>query len=418
MTDCYTLGQVFTPGGRPTITYNPRAEQRLEETVRDYLDERFRILSISGPTKTGKTVLLRNALPEDAVWLSGGTIRTDEDFWVAVADGLASVTRFEDEDSQTTQETDSWQVGADLKLVGGNKGRESEVGSSGTRRLGRDRRHKEAARHDLRKSGRVVVVDDFHYIGADTQLRIVQGLKDLIFDGVGFVVAAVPHRAYDVIRVEKEMTGRVEQLPVGFWKLDDLVEIATKGFDALNARENSSHLAERLAKESFQSPHLMQEFCRELCKANDVRETGEEVVMLEPPNWEPFFRDRASQTSSRTSFELLARGPRQRSDRKLRELKDGRITDIYTAILAAVAATGPQTELTYEQVRAALREVMKSEPPQRHEVTRVLDEMTKIARETIPGEPVVDYDDELATLYISDPYFAYYLRWGPQLRDL
>ena len=53
-----------------------------------------------------------------------------------------------------------------------------------------------------------------------------------------------------------------------------------------------------------------------------------------------------------------------------------------------------------------------SDEPQKHEVTRVLDEMTRIAREQIDGEPVVDYDGELATLYISDPYFAYWLRWG------
>jgi hypothetical protein len=26
--------------------------------------------------------------------------------------------------------------------------------------------------------------------------------------------------------------------------------------------------------------------------------------------------------------------------------------------------------------------------------------------------PVVDYDAELGTLHISDPFFAYYLRWG------
>ena len=53
------------------------------------------------------------------------------------------------------------------------------------------------------------------------------------------------------------------------------------------------------------------------------------------------------------------------------------------------------------------------EPPQRHEVTRVLEEMSKIAREKIEGEPVVDYDEELSTLYISEPFFAYFLRWGP-----
>jgi hypothetical protein len=37
-------------------------------------------------------------------------------------------------------------------------------------------------------------------------------------------------------------------------------------------------------------------------------------------------------------------------------------------------------------------------------VTRVLLAMSKIAREQIEGEPVVDYDE--------DPFFAFYLRWG------
>ncbi len=54
-----------------------------------------------------------------------------------------------------------------------------------------------------------------------------------------------------------------------------------------------------------------------------------------------------------------------------------------------------------------------SEPPARHEITRVLEEMSRIGREQIDGEPVVDYDEELSTLHISDPFFAYYLRWAP-----
>jgi hypothetical protein len=64
-----------------------------------------------------------------------------------------------------------------------------------------------------------------------------------------------------------------------------------------------------------------------------------------------------------------------------------------------------------------------SEPPARHEITRVLEEMSRIARDQIDGEPVVDYDEELSTLHISDPFFAYYLRWGtssppPSIRDV
>lgn len=42
----------------------------------------------------------------------------------------------------------------------------------------------------------------------------------------------------------------------------------------------------------------------------------------------------------------------------------------------------------------------------------VLDQMTQITRDKVEGEPVLEYDDELSTVQISDPYFAFYLRWG------
>ncbi len=69
--------------------------------------------------------------------------------------------------------------------------------------------------------------------------------------------------------------------------------------------------------------------------------------------------------------------------------------------------------MQYEDLRGALRKVLESDLPQRHEITNILDQMTKIAREKIAGEPVLEYDNEYSTLYIADPFFAYYLRWAP-----
>jgi hypothetical protein len=72
-------------------------------------------------------------------------------------------------------------------------------------------------------------------------------------------------------------------------------------------------------------------------------------------------------------------------------------------VLEAIAATGPLISITYEDLRSAIRSVIASPPPQRHEVTRVLDEMTKIAKR-MEGEPVVDWDGgSMSTLHISDP---------------
>jgi CBS domain-containing protein len=302
------------------------------------------------------------------------------------------------------------QGGANLGVLSGNLGNQDAVTRSRSTVSRRKRSPAMASREALNGTDQVLIVDDFHYIDQATQLAIVRGLKDLIFGGLGVILAAVPHRAYDAVRVEKEMTGRVTQLSVGFWGLEDLASIAQSGFAALNVRD-PLNLRDRLAREAFQSPHLMQDFCRALCKANGVESTQDVPFDLQEPDWNDFFVSRAPDTS-KAAFDLLARGPRQRTDRKPRSLASGVDTDIYGAVLRAIAHTGPLTSITYETLRAALKEIMSSEPPQRHEVTRVLEEMAKIAREQIEGEPVVDYDDQLATLFISDPYFAYWLRWG------
>lgn len=66
--------------------------------------------------------------------------------------------------------------------------------------------------------------------------------------------------------------------------------------------------------------------------------------------------------------------------------------------------------MSYEDIRTGLRTVLSDEIPQANEVTRILEKMSEIARDDIKGEPVVDWDSSY--LHISDPFFAYYLKWG------
>ncbi len=407
------IGTVFVAGGAPTVTYVPRDSLELEGKLRDYLDERYRILSLAGPTKSGKTVLVRRVAPE-AVWISGGNVSTVASFWEALADSLgayAEETR-ERSEEQNAEKSVSAEGGVDF-VVKAKGGVTRGTGESSTKRQAytRKRPADQLALDGLKRDrDTIIFVDDFHYIGGDVQLGIVRGLKAPVFEGTRVILASVPHRAYDSVRVEKEMTGRVEPLVIPFWDDDELKAIARQGFDALNLEAPTADAA-RLAHESFGSPLLMQEFCLEYCKANGIRERPEIPTKVRAPEWMPFFTEQAT-AASKMAFDLLATGPRQRSDRIQRRFKDGRTGDIYEAVLAAIAATGPRTSLPYDELRASLRNVLDEEPPQRHEVTRVLDELTKIAREKIEGEPVVEFDEMYDMVYISDPYFAYFLRWG------
>jgi hypothetical protein len=405
---------VFIPGGLPDTTYVPREHLSLEGLLQDWLDGRQKpLLSVSGPTKSGKTVLIKKLIKEP-IAISGGAIDSAEDFWVAVCDELELFT----DHTLAVSAGDT----SSVAVTGGASAGFVEASATGTKdqtldkevTRGRVMSSRSAARKALKTTSRIIFIDDFHYIPSGEQLAIVRGLKDLIFDGLGVVVAAVPHRAYDVVRVEKEMTGRVEPLPVVPWDEADLREIAVKGFDALAVTVTAAAI-KRMAQESFGSPHLMQTHCLNLCKAN--KEAGELKKKFTEPDWHSFFEQHASATS-KSAFDLLKAGP-PRSNRNPRTLSSGVVTDIYGAVLQAISSTGPRTTLPYEDLRVALRGELSTDLPQRHEITNVLEQMTKIAKDDIEGEPVLEYDTDYSTLHLVDPYFAYYLRWAPpSLKDI
>jgi hypothetical protein len=59
-----------------------------------------------------------------------------------------------------------------------------------------------------------------------------------------------------------------------------------------------------------------------------------------------------------------------------------------------------------------LKEVAGSQPPQIQEVARVLKKMATIAASDASSTPVIDFEEIEQRLHITDPFFAFYLRWG------
>jgi len=54
----YLTRNVFVAGRPPDVTYNPRSDRQQETEVRAYIGQPGKALSVSGPTKSGKTVLI------------------------------------------------------------------------------------------------------------------------------------------------------------------------------------------------------------------------------------------------------------------------------------------------------------------------------------------------------------------------
>ena len=209
------------------------------------------------------------------------------------------------------------------------------------------------------------------------------------------------------------MTGRLDPVTIPAWEHKELEAIPHTGFPLLNT-EISPSIADRFAQEAYGSPHLMQEFCRELCRTAHIEETAPRTRKQKSFS-EDLFRDVAEQTG-KVVFDRLSKGPRQRSDRLQRKLKSGVTADIYEVILLALANLKPGlVTIDYEVLRGSIRDILASDLPQAHEVTRVLGKMADIASSDEASTPVVDWEEDEQRLHITDPFFAYYLKWGSHL---
>lgn len=408
---------VFVPGGFPRHTYNPRGTLQLETRLGEVRNNLCKLVTVTGQTKSGKTVLTRKTLPpEDCVWIDGGTISDEADFWNIFNEqlGLFDTTELEETKTRSSGIEGTGTTEANFIIAKGSgavtTGIEHTRGSA--TRTSRTISPRITALTGIRRNPRPLVIDDFHYLPRPLQGGVVRALKPLIFDGVPVVIIAIPHRRYDALKVEKEMTGRIAQIEIPIWSQAELTFIPATGFRLLNYTADDKILA-RLANEAVGSPHLMQDFCRAICRALDLS-PSKAMAKLRVSNTEleGVFREVAD-TIGRPIFEKLARGPRQRTDRIPRELKDGSNVDIYELVLHALAHLKPGlVSLEYEDLRAAIREVSATQIPQLQEVARVLKHMATIAASDQSSTPVIDFEEDEKKLHITDPFFAFYLRWG------
>ena len=408
--------EVFVPGGFPLHTYNPRTSRGLEERLSEVADNLCKLATVTGHTKSGKTVLVRGAFPPDkAIWVDGGTVGEEEDFWATIIEQLELFQGSSEESSNGKSNEIGAEGTAEANVLVAKGSGKLSAKTGETKGFSKSKTRTVSSRvtaiAGLREAMLPLVIDDFHYIPRDLQGSLVRALKSPIFDGLPVVLIAIPHRRYDALKVEKEMTGRLHPIEIPLWEEEELGYIPRKGFPLLGCEIHDDTVSS-FSREAIGSPHLVQDFCRALCRQNSIT-TDADGRALNPSEEElEEVYSEVAETIGRPIFEKLARGPRQRTDRISRKLRNGAEVDIYGLVLHALAHIRPGlVTIEYEELRTAIREV-SVDTPQLHEVARVLRHMASIAASDESSTPVIDFEDEEKVLHVTDPFFAFYLRWG------
>lgn len=383
---------VFKPGAYPEYTYVSRNYENTGISYELRLKQALRtagcLTSLIGPSKMGKTILCETVIGFDnIVEISGADFNGNTDFWATVAAKvelpyLGEITTEREMKEGSSRETDS---------------------KSERYVLSKDKVIQYYKDHN-----KVLVIDDFHYASKDMQMKMAHQLKDAIRRELKVVVVSLPHRSDDAIRQNADLSGRLSLINLEAWKKDDLKEIALKGFKQLNIKI-ADEVADQLAIECLTSPQLMQYICLSICTLLEDRheDTVNENIL------EIAYKFTTVNFNYYDVVNVMSKGPNTRGKkRNLYKTVTGKELDLYGLIVEALAKNPPIMELDFDKIYERVLNLIpgKETRPDKQSVKNHLNNLQRILKEKEEIYKAIDWKD--GKVYVLDPLFLFYLRWG------
>lgn len=409
--------EVFTPGKLPEVTYIDDHLKKRSQILADALEAGAAVISLSGPSKSGKTVFIEKNIGKDRlIQVTGAGVTDANKLWDRVFDIIGTPIGKRSTTTSSFEGSVGGKVGGEAGILVSATG-ELSVGGKWGRATGEQTDiaidHLQLLIRELANTGLVVFIDDFHYIPREVQIEVSNQIKEAIRNNVIFVVASVPYHSDDAIRANPDLRGRTVKLDFDYWGQAELCKIAQRGFTALRANASDAYV-QALATEAAGSPQLMQSLCLTTCFENEVREVQATPKQLASD------RDAISRVCTRvaamsdysSTVAKMRDGPKTRGQhRKSYLLRDRSILDVYPLILRAVALDPPELTQRYSNLQRRIQELCAEEQPSGSSVTGACSHIASIANES-ENRNIIEWDAENDVLDIRDPYLLFYLRWG------
>lgn len=384
---------IFKPGAFPKYTYVSRNYENTGISYELRLKQALRtagcLTSIIGPSKMGKTILCEQVIGLDnIVEVSGADFNENTDFWAIIAAkvGLPYMGEITTERASTEGKSEERDSKSEKYILSKDK----------------------IIRYYI-ENNKILVIDDFHYASTEMQMKMAQQLKDAIRRELKVVVVSLPHRADDAIRQNADLSGRLSLINIETWKEEDLKKIAIKGFDKLGIKI-TDNIAEKLAIECLTSPQLMQYICLSICTLLEDEkklEVNDEIL-------EKAYRFTTINFNYADVVSVLIKGPNPRGQqRKLYRTVDGKELDLYGIIVDSLAKNPPMTELDFESFYNRIFNVIEENDRLKLEKQTVRNHLNHL-QELLEGKEeiyrAIEWKD--GKVYVLDPLFLFYLRWG------
>jgi hypothetical protein len=408
------LADVFRTVGQPSITYVKRDNGRLERELDDALSERGKLCLLTGPSKTGKTTLYREVLSrrQEVPLVIQCDQRTKvDDIWRRALESVdfARV--------QTRSSTSVGKVSVEAETsgkVGWNWLAEMTAKFKGTFGVEQSEQYVKARILAepgpdllipiLQRTSYKLVIEDFHYLDDSEKVLLFQQWKRLIDHEISVLVLGTTHRAVDIASSNKDLVGRIAQIDIGHWSLQDLEAIYNQGFEYLKIQIVPIH-RNKIATEAVGLPIIVQQTCLRLFSENNVK-TIAEVAKARIQIDEALVYNclhkvaRISYTQFESYYNTLIRGPREKT-RKYRT---------YELILACFSLDPIRFSLKRSDISERLTQlsIADNERPPFASLNSTLGALRKFQNKR--NFNLLEWRPAEEILYIIEPAFLFYVR--------
>ena len=267
----YNLRDVFgvypTP---PKQTYVDRAGY--DERLKDLL-ETGRHLVIYGPSKQGKTALRSRAIPDERCIIIQSRQRPDtEAIYSEILRQIGTQRTVNNEvtKGEEVSVTGGGSGGINIPFIGkGDAKLEGQAAISGetkttTEPVGNSPSTLSFVAEEIRKSGRRVVVEDFHYIPEPAKRAFAFDLKALFEYGIPVILIGAWEEQHVLAAYNGDLTGRVEEINLR-WTDRELRQILELGQTALNIAF-STEIIREIISDASGNVGLLQRIAEKICR--------------------------------------------------------------------------------------------------------------------------------------------------------
>lgn len=207
------------------------------------LDAKGKLCLLTGPSKTGKTTLYTRTLERkglEPITVRCDSSMTSDDFWRQALEKINFERLSALQSSASTKTSGSGKIGATIgwKWLAGllgevSVGVEKNMGEIQIREKILSKPSPDHLVPVLKHLPTVLIVEDFHYLDAKTKRNVFQQWKVFVDGEVSVIVVGTTHHAVDLAFANRDLIGRIAQVDLSTWSLDDLEKIAILGFEVL-----------------------------------------------------------------------------------------------------------------------------------------------------------------------------------------